>query len=387
MNLLPISNKKLSQRLYQVTRYSRVSIATATAPLFGPRKGRRPSRGASVPPRNWRREKIDQLKKSVMEMKEGKSIPPVTGYAPTTMDGPPPSISQDEFRRETRKLWDGVIDIADKAMSDEAMTRLKMDIINIHQGGLSLGETKAVIMKSLDDIETVSSIDYKRIKDAIRPRASYSFLEHTLKELVSSESLAIVSQAISKPPLEDFEPLAHREEALWLDAIPPFKKREYLEKKSKLFFELQPTRWGTWTGPSMEPTIVGSKGWSIGSPITKESCQDVVVGDVVSCVLARPKCQPKFIGKRVRALAGDIVEFKGKRLIVPSGHMWVVGDNEPVSFDSRHVGAVPLSNLRKRLHLSLTTTPPFLAVLWPKGYAGESAGPFGDQKWLSEDAK
>ena len=284
--------------------------------------------------------------------------------------------------RKSSKLWDGVIDIANKAMSDEAKIRLKMDLISIHQGGLSLGETKAVIMKCLGDIATVSSADYKRIKDAIHPRASYSFLEHTLKELVSPESLSIVSQAISKPPLEDFEPLVHRKEALWLAAIPPYKKREYLEKKSKLFFELQRTLWGTWTGPSMEPTIFGGKGWSIGSLITKDNCQDVVVGDVVTCVLARPKYQPKFMCKRVRALAGDIVEFQGKRLIVPSGHIWVVGDNEPVSFDSRHVGAVPLSNLRKRWHLSLTTTPPFLTVLWQQEATRTrvNRGPLGHRK-------
>jgi hypothetical protein len=52
-----------------------------------------------------------------------------------------------------------------------------------------------------------------------------------LKELVSPESLSIVSQAISKPPLEDFEPLMHREEALWLAAIPPFTRRENTLKR------------------------------------------------------------------------------------------------------------------------------------------------------------
>jgi hypothetical protein len=148
-----------------------------------------------------------------------------------------------------------------------------------------------------------------------------------LKELVSPESLSIVSQAISKPPLEDFEPLVHREEALWLAAIPPYKKREYLEKKIKLFFQVQPHWWGTWSGRSVEPTIFGGKGWSIGSPITNDDSQEVVVGDVVTSVLARRNYQPKCVCKRVRALTGHIVEFQGKRLIVPSGHIWVVGDN------------------------------------------------------------
>lgn len=106
-------------------------------------------------------------------------------------------------------------------MSNEANIRLKMDLISIRQGGVSLGEAKELIMECLGNIATVSSVDYKRIKDAIHPRASYAFLEHTLLELVSPESLCIISQAISKPPLEDFEPLMHREEALWLAAIPP----------------------------------------------------------------------------------------------------------------------------------------------------------------------
>mmetsp|Transcript_26638 Transcript_26638/g.48214 ORF Transcript_26638/g.48214 Transcript_26638/m.48214 type:complete len:113 (+) Transcript_26638:2080-2418(+) len=100
-------------------------------------------------------------------------------------------------------------------------------------------------MECLGNIATVSSVDYQRIKDAIHPRASYAFLEHTLLELVSPESLSIVSQAISKPPLEDFEPLMHREEALWLAAIPPYRKREYLENNTKLFSQVQPHWWRT----------------------------------------------------------------------------------------------------------------------------------------------
>jgi len=63
---------------------------TGTAPLLGPRK-RRPPRH-SIPPSNWRREKIDQLKQNMMEMKEGESIPPATGYVLTVIDGPRPSI-------------------------------------------------------------------------------------------------------------------------------------------------------------------------------------------------------------------------------------------------------------------------------------------------------
>lgn len=106
-----------------------------------------------------------------------------------------------------------------------------MDLISIRQAGLSLGETKALIMECLGDMATVSSVDYKRIKDAIHPRAFYAFLEHMLKEVVSREPLCNVSQAISKPPLEDFEPLMHREEALWLAAIPPFTRRENTLKR------------------------------------------------------------------------------------------------------------------------------------------------------------
>jgi hypothetical protein len=36
----------------------------------------------------------------MMEMKEGESIPPATGYVPTVMDGPRPSISIDKFDRK-----------------------------------------------------------------------------------------------------------------------------------------------------------------------------------------------------------------------------------------------------------------------------------------------
>lgn len=117
----------------------------------------------------------------------------------------------------------------------------------------------------------------------------------------------------------------------------------------------------------MEPTVTGGSGWEFGCPITKEHLQEVAVGDVVAFVVARPECQPNFMTKRVRALAGEVVVFQGKRMIVPSGHVWVIGDNEPVSYDSRHYGAVPLTNLRKKCYICFTTTSPFVVVLrrWP----------------------
>ncbi|XP_053575824.1 mitochondrial inner membrane protease subunit 2 [Bombina bombina] len=79
-------------------------------------------------------------------------------------------------------------------------------------------------------------------------------------------------------------------------------------------------------------------------------------GDIVS--LMSPKNPEQKIIKRVIALEGDIIKTIGhkKRFVkVPSGHIWVEGDNRGHSFDSNAFGPVSLG----LIHAHATH------ILWP----------------------
>jgi len=355
------SSRALLPKVRPIAAATRTSIATATLPLLKPRKRKNKANYNSAPPKSHIQRQIEKAKEQLVKNEDNDvKLPPIEGNAPTILAGPPPFISGGEFSWEMRQLWYGVLTDADKALNEKAKIQINMDIARMRQGGLSMKESKFVINKCLEDND-IDPIEQERIKDALRPRASDDFLEYTLKELVSPETLAMVQEAINKPPPEDFSPLHDRIENLWLENIPPFRKREYLEKKAELYFTKKHHAYWSWgVGKSMLPTLPAYESLTLGTPITEDNLDDVSVGSIVSFVVARRECQPAFVQKRIRALAGDIVEYKGKRMIVPDGHFWAVGDNEPESFDSRNFGAVPLTNLRRRAHISFSYSPPFI---------------------------
>jgi inner membrane protease subunit 1 len=108
-------------------------------------------------------------------------------------------------------------------------------------------------------------------------------------------------------------------------------------------------------GPSMLPTINSAGDIVLIDRITHR-LRDVAVGDVV---LAKAPSDPtQTVCKRVRGAPGDhvcysrprtgSVEFSWKRegITVPNGHVWLQGDNEANSTDSRHYGPVPEALVR-----------------------------------------
>jgi len=102
-------------------------------------------------------------------------------------------------------------------------------------------------------------------------------------------------------------------------------------------------------GPSMQPTLepgnrvlTSSAYWLVGQ---------IQKGDIV--VLRSPK-DGAIVIKRVYALEGETVDFLNSpedwplaegEFRVPEGHFYVLGDNKPVSEDSREFGPVPKSKV------------------------------------------
>jgi len=90
---------------------------------------------------------------------------------------------------------------------------------------------------------------------------------------------------------------------------------------------------------------------------------------------------PAMVGervvKRVVGLAGDWVQEGGEDgqscVLVPQGHCYLSGDNEPYSLDSRHYGPVPLALLVGKV----------VGVVWWDGFGSGDDGTEGKGKWRS----
>ena len=66
-------------------------------------------------------------------------------------------------------------------------------------------------------------------------------------------------------------------------------------------------------------------------------------------VVAKNPTQPKEnIIKRIKGLPGDRIPYEFRQLekFVPSGQVWVEGDNSTDSRDSRNFGPLPIGNVR-----------------------------------------
>uniref|UniRef100_A0A0A9XHJ4 Mitochondrial inner membrane protease subunit 1 n=1 Tax=Lygus hesperus TaxID=30085 RepID=A0A0A9XHJ4_LYGHE len=104
-------------------------------------------------------------------------------------------------------------------------------------------------------------------------------------------------------------------------------------------------------GPSMEPTI-----WSdnvvLCDHITPRY-RGIRAGDIV---ISRSVTKPDGnVCKRVKGLPGDFVVTDFSFVRVPTGHVWLEGDNHKNSTDSRTYGPVPMALIRGRV----------LCRIWP----------------------
>lgn len=111
----------------------------------------------------------------------------------------------------------------------------------------------------------------------------------------------------------------------------------------------------------MIPTLGVSGEYALENRFTPRFFPDRIKrGDLV--VLKSPIMPERIVCKRILGLPGDIVcvdptgEYapSTEHVVVPIGHMWISGDNAPLSRDSRVYGPVSMSLIESKLLLRVS---------------------------------
>ncbi|KDQ63826.1 hypothetical protein JAAARDRAFT_54014 [Jaapia argillacea MUCL 33604] len=115
-------------------------------------------------------------------------------------------------------------------------------------------------------------------------------------------------------------------------------------------------------GPSMIPTMSQTGELVIENNLTHRLRPNSLArGDLVT--LVSPLDPQRLICKRLMGLPGDIICVdptgqqapSSEHVVVPKGHVWIMGDNAAASRDSRMYGPVSMSLIRGRIY----------ARIWP----------------------
>eukprot|EP00039_Didymoeca_costata_P008582 m.113715 g.113715 ORF g.113715 m.113715 type:complete len:176 (+) comp14145_c1_seq1:122-649(+) len=122
-------------------------------------------------------------------------------------------------------------------------------------------------------------------------------------------------------------------------------------------------------GPSMLPTLNQENDFLLENTFSinfakDKKTLDLQRGDVV--IATSPEQPNVYVCKRVMGLPGDrVYKFHGfsghsdilndGSMVVPRGHVWLLGDNPANSNDSRNYGPVPLGLVRSKV----------VARIWP----------------------
>ncbi|KAI8882729.1 mitochondrial inner membrane protease subunit 1 [Backusella circina FSU 941] len=118
----------------------------------------------------------------------------------------------------------------------------------------------------------------------------------------------------------------------------------------------------TWCiGPSMLPNF--SMSGIVGVEHISQHFREVKVGDVIICM--SPSIPGRAVLKRIIGMPGDNIcvdpTLKEREYInVPTGHVWVGGDNLSNSTDSRSYGPVPMGLIKGRVFAKIWPEPEIL---------------------------
>ena len=88
-------------------------------------------------------------------------------------------------------------------------------------------------------------------------------------------------------------------------------------------------------------------------------------------VFTSPLDPSRVVCKRILGLPGDTIcvdptgEYADstEHVVVPKGHLWVIGDNASMSYDSRHYGPLPSALVRGRLRARVSSSIPCTTFL------------------------
>jgi inner membrane protease subunit 1 len=103
----------------------------------------------------------------------------------------------------------------------------------------------------------------------------------------------------------------------------------------------------------MIPTLSNEGDWVLKESISSRlNPPRLSIGDVVISV--SPADPSRTVCKRILGLAGDTVCVDPEasvphHIVVPKGHLWLMGDNYPHSRDSRTYGPVPMGLVRGKV--------------------------------------
>lgn len=120
-------------------------------------------------------------------------------------------------------------------------------------------------------------------------------------------------------------------------------------------------------GPSMLPTFREKGDFVLYDSFSYNVLpREYKKGDIVICLC--PYDPSKSVCKRVAAVAGDTINIQNndfssivpESLLVPPGHVWLLGDNPSNSLDSRRYGFVPTALIKGRVMCKLRFSPPFV---------------------------
>jgi Signal peptidase, peptidase S26 len=307
-----------------------------------------------------RQSEIESIKTRLQQMKVG-TMPDNLPMAPTMLSGEPPSICRHHVCPKLDRLTETFRETCLKEFSEQQRRFFVTDLAIMLAGGMNTIEIKLLIRKAIAEHCSDMEAREKKVIERALQHERYQMYD-IIENEVSEPYKDALFKTLEVGPSEEFQSLEERIDDFFLSTVAPFRRREYLAEKRRLLFSLKDDPLRLCEGASMLPTLPNNYSVYCATEATEAN---VIIGDIVEFVMVLPSGQARLVIKRITGLAGDIVEdLRKNRMLVPPKHFWAVGDNQAQSCDSRHCGAVPLSNLRGRVIANISF-PPNYSLAFP----------------------